>query len=205
MHHSALTIGPHHKANGYSAKHSHKLTQFASQMQHKHLGKNTRPPIQPLNENDNTWRHLAAVDDGLDEISYPIAAGDPCDCVTFPDAEPAMTECSDEVYWGTFQIIFTGEGCYDFSYPDESVVYANCPSGSDPDAVTEYELCEFDFRDDGTGSSSSGVAEEESTTATKSLRQETTGAAKTTHIHLTVHRLVTFALEAVLALQSTWT
>lgn len=143
---------------------------------------------------------------------------DTCDCVTFPDNILEITPCSGDAYWGTFQVQFTDGTCYDVPF-DERTVYADCPSGYDPEAVTDYVLCDVDFTEgtdedlptsgELTATDTAGATPDTTSkkvassdqAATPSLRQESTGAKKT-RIHLTVHRLLTFVIEAVLALQS---
>ncbi|KAL4167489.1 hypothetical protein KRP22_012973 [Phytophthora ramorum] len=161
---------------------------------------------------DHTSRDLrrsAVVNDGLDEIAYPITTIDTCDCVTFPSGGFARTECGTDVYWGTFQVKFTDGTCYDVAF-DEADVYAQCPSGrsQSTEMYTEYVWCEVDFTEgtdtpedlpmiDATTNAKKVVSSGETKTTT--LRQETTAVAKNqghSHIHLTVHRVLTLVLEA---------
>jgi hypothetical protein len=171
----------------------------------------TDSPRLPFTQgDDHTLRGLrqaVGVEDNLYEISYPIASpGDFCECVTFPDDGCTLSSCDSEMYWGTFDVKFMDGTCYRLQF-DERVVYASCPSGQTAGTEPYYVLCEIDFTDattDTTGGITKAKTKKEETTPA-SVRQETTGGvAKTTHIHLTVHRLLTFALEAVLALQAPW-
>ncbi|KAK1940633.1 hypothetical protein P3T76_008084 [Phytophthora citrophthora] len=163
----------------------------------------TRRPILPLTDDDDRkLRELVAVNDGLDEISYPIATIDTCDCVSYPDTILMVSECSGDAYWGTFQLKLTDGSCYDVSF-DDTLVYQNCPSNAYPEYVTEYVLCEVDFTE-GTDSSDYAYDTTESeteTTSTSNLRQEETGGTKKTHVHFSVHRLLSLVLEGLFALQ----
>ncbi|KAG7378262.1 hypothetical protein PHYPSEUDO_010296 [Phytophthora pseudosyringae] len=191
---------------------------------YRSIQKQNWPVSQPLAEGtDRNLRDLRAavyVDDGLDEISYPIATTDTCDCVAFPSDGFTLAPCSGDAYWGAFQVKFTDGTCYDVTF-DETIVYENCPSGQSSDAVTEAVLCEVDFTE-GTDTpedlptssggfssltTSGGPAAKAKTTAptdqatTPSLRHESAPGAKKTRIHLSVHRLLTLVVEAVFALQ----
>ncbi|KAG6948813.1 hypothetical protein JG688_00014928 [Phytophthora aleatoria] len=156
------------------------------------------PPISPLTQGDDRrlrgLRESVVVDDGLDEISYPIAMIDTCDCVTFPADGFTLTPCSGSAYWGVFQVNFTDGSCYDVAF-DETRVFANCPSGATVEWETEAVLCEVDFTE-GTGTPEDLPTSNEITTP--SLQQEN---AKKTRINLTVHRLLALAVEALFALQ----
>ncbi|GMF22271.1 unnamed protein product [Phytophthora fragariaefolia] len=164
------------------------------------------PPLRtstPLAEsNDHTLRGLrnsATTNDGVDKLSYPVAPDDSCDCITFPDAISDAIEwvkCGGDVYWGTFQIMFTDEMCCNLPF-NESAVYSNCPSGGDLDTVTEYTLCEIDFT-----ATADDLATDDLDKKIASPRQDAATGGHKTHLHFTVHRLLTFALEAVLALQA---
>ncbi|KAL3672874.1 hypothetical protein V7S43_002176 [Phytophthora oleae] len=210
---SALMIANRQRVNGYTqARYPTYQTFYNEVSNYRRVQMPSRPPIQPLTDDDGRnlreLRAAVAVDDGLDEISYPIATIDTCDCVTFPDAAFTLAECTNDAYWGTFQLKLTDGSCYDVSF-DETLVYQNCPSGAYPEEVTEYVLCEVDFTA-GTDSSESLATSDEApdtiestteTTTTSNLRQEGTGGTKKTHIHFSVHRLLSVVLEGLLALQ----
>ncbi|KAG1709373.1 hypothetical protein DVH05_020028 [Phytophthora capsici] len=168
-----------------------------------------RPPMHDFtNIDDDDERNLrelrAALSDnvGLDEISYPIAPIDTCDCVSFPYTSYTISECTD-VYWGTFRFHLTDGSCYDVSF-DESLVYQDCPSGASLEQEAEYVLCEIDFieeTDSLLDENNFATESETETTRTSNLRQEGAGDTKKTHIHFTVHRLLSLVLEGLLALQ----
>ncbi|KAG2778048.1 hypothetical protein PC116_g1279 [Phytophthora cactorum] len=119
---------------------------------------------------------------------------DTCDCVTFPADGFTLTPCSGTAYWGVFQVNFTDGSCYDVAF-DETRVFANCPSGATVEWETEAVLCEVNFTE-GTDTPEDLPTSNEITTP--SFQQEN---AKKTRIHLTVHRLLALAVEAMFALQ----
>ncbi|ETL88953.1 hypothetical protein L917_12036 [Phytophthora nicotianae] len=178
---------------------------FQSELYNKiSVQRNTMPPIYPVTQgDDHTLRGLresVVVDDGLDEISFPIANIDTCDCVTFPPDGFTLAPCSGDAYWGVFQVKFTDGSCYDVAF-DETRVYANCPSGATDEWENDAILCEVDFTE-GTDTPEDLPTLNEITTPFR--QQETAGGAKKTRIHLSVHRLLELAVEAMFALQGPW-
>ncbi|KAG6957518.1 hypothetical protein JG688_00010935 [Phytophthora aleatoria] len=107
---------------------------------------------------------LAAEDDTLPptEVSYPIAPDTSCDCVTFPEEEdPTITDCSDEITWGSFQILFS-DGCMNLEF-DASDVYVNCPSESEQSP--DFALCEIIFTDESTTNEFSTTGDSQGTSS----------------------------------------
>ncbi|GMF18489.1 unnamed protein product [Phytophthora lilii] len=186
---------------------------FETNLNLRRIWMNTLPPAgTKKKESDHDSRGLQVVE--IDEITYPIATVDTCDCITFPPNILEVRPCTNDVYWGVFEVKYTDGSCYDVVF-DDSAVFAQCPSGLSTEVETQYVLCEVDFVNpidrgitmaDNTGVTA-GVTMKNaapSKQTTQSLRQEAGRAPKKTRIHLSVHRLLTVALEAVLALQFPW-